>query len=99
MPDWRNDEWGVPVNQTDMAATLVGALIAPPAGAIGMGLVSSPAELDGIAHLTRYAGWLIGVEDDWLPRSFRDGIRILFHTLTALAEMGAWASIGFRVLR
>ncbi|EUA35668.1 hypothetical protein I553_6308 [Mycobacterium xenopi 4042] len=30
MPDWRADEWGVPVNQTDMAATLVGALIAPP---------------------------------------------------------------------
>lgn len=85
MPDWRSDEWGLPVNQTDMAATLVGALIAPPAGAIGMGLVSSPAELDGIAHLTRYAGWLIGVQDEWLPRSFRDGIRILYHTLTALA--------------
>lgn len=85
MPDWRNDEWGVPVNQTDMAATLVGALIAPPAGAIGMGLLPSPADLDGIAHLTRYVGWLIGVQDEWLPRSFRDGIRVLYHTLTALA--------------
>ncbi|MCW2557049.1 MAG: hypothetical protein JWP55_1013 [Mycobacterium sp.] len=85
MPDWRNEEWGLPVNQTDMAATLVGALIAPPTGAIAMGLVPSPAELDGIAHLTRYAGWLIGVHDEWLPRSFRDGIRILYHTLTALA--------------
>ena len=85
MPDWRNDEWGVPVNQTDMAATLVGALIAPPVGAIGMGLLPSPADLDGIAHLTRYVGWLIGVQDEWLPRSFRDGIRVLYHTLTALA--------------
>jgi len=86
MPDWRADEWGVPVNQTDMAATLIGALIAPPAAAIGMGFVFSPAELDGLAHLTRYVGWLIGVQDEWLPRSFRDGIRILYHTLTALAE-------------
>jgi hypothetical protein len=86
MPDWRGDEWGVPVNQTDMAATLVGAIIAPPAGAIGMGLVLSPAELDAIAHVTRYVGWLIGVHDEWLPRTFRDGIRILYHTLTALAE-------------
>jgi hypothetical protein len=85
MPDWCNDEWGVPVNQTDMAATLVGALIAPPVGAIGMGLLPSPADLDGIAHLTRYVGWLIGVQDEWLPRSFRDGIRVLYHTLTALA--------------
>lgn len=86
MPDWRSDEWGLPVNQTDMAATLVGALIAPPAAGIGMGILFTPAELDGIAHFTRYAGWLIGVQDEWLPRSFRDGIRILYHTLTALAE-------------
>jgi hypothetical protein len=86
MPDWRGDEWGVPVNQTDMAATLVGAIIAPPAGAIGMGILLTPAELDGIAHLTRYVGWLIGVQDEWLPHTFRDGVRILYHTLTALAE-------------
>jgi ER-bound oxygenase mpaB/B'/Rubber oxygenase, catalytic domain len=86
MPDWRSDEWGVPVNQTDMAATLVGAIIAPPAGAIGMGIVMLPAELDAIAHLTRYVGWLIGVQDEWLPHNFRDGVRVLYHTLTALAE-------------
>jgi hypothetical protein len=86
MPDWRGDEWGVPVNQTDMAATLVGAIIAPPAAAIGMGILLTPAELDGIAHLTRYVGWLIGVQDEWLPHTFRDGVRILYHTLTALAE-------------
>jgi hypothetical protein len=86
MPDWQSDEWGVPVNQTDMAATLVGALIAPPAGGLGMGLVLSPREYDGIAHLTRYVGWLIGVDDEWLPRDFRDGIRVLYHTVAALSE-------------
>lgn len=84
MDDWRGDEWGVPVNQTDMAATLVGALIAPPAGGLGMGFLFSPVELDGIAHLTRYVGWLIGVHDEWLPHTFRDAIRILYHTLTVL---------------
>ncbi|MEO3761029.1 oxygenase MpaB family protein [Mycobacterium sp. B14F4] len=86
MPDWQGDQWGVPVNQTDMAATLVGALIAPPAGGLGMGLVLSPREYDAIAHLTRYVGWLIGVEDEWLPRDFRDGIRVLYHTVAALSE-------------
>lgn len=86
MPDWREDEWGVPVNQTDMAATLVGALIAPTAGALGMGILHTPSDLDAIAHLTRYAGWLIGVDDDWLPTNFRDGIRVLFHTLAALSD-------------
>ncbi|MEV0673898.1 oxygenase MpaB family protein [Mycobacterium sp. NPDC050441] len=85
MPDWRADEWGLPVNQTDMAATLVGALVAPPVASLAMGIVPAPGELDAIAHLTRYVGWLIGVEDEWLPRSFRESIRVLYHTSTALA--------------
>jgi len=86
MPDWRADEWGLPVNQTDMAATLVGALVAPAVGVAGMGVVLSPSEYRAVAHLTRYVGWLIGVEDRWLPRSFRDSVRVLAHTLSALAE-------------
>lgn len=86
MPDWRADDWGAPVNQTDMAATLVGALIAPAAGGLGMGIVTAPRDLDAIAHLTRYVGWLIGVQDEWLPNNFRDAIRILFHTSTALSS-------------
>jgi hypothetical protein len=86
MPDWRSDEWGVPVNQTDMAATLVGALIAPTAGAVGMGILARPRDFDAIAHLTRYVGWLIGVHDEWLPHNFRDGIRVLYHTLAALSN-------------
>src|SRR5690606_24932921 len=85
MPDWRADEWGLPVNQTDMAATLVGALVAPAVGAMGMGVVLAPSEYQAVAHLTRYVGWLIGVEDQWLPTDFRDSIRVLAHTLSALA--------------
>ncbi|OBF13719.1 oxygenase MpaB family protein [Mycobacterium sp. ACS4331] len=85
MPDWQADEWGLPVNQTDMAATLVGALVAPAVGALGMGVVLSPSEYQAVAHLTRYVGWLIGVEDQWLPRDFRDSVRVLAHTLSALA--------------
>jgi hypothetical protein len=85
MPDWRSDEWGLPVNQTDMAATLVGALIAPTVGGLGMGIVPPPGDLEAVAHLTRYVGWLLGVQDEWLPNSFRDAVRILFHTSTALA--------------
>ncbi|HEU0190746.1 MAG TPA: oxygenase MpaB family protein [Mycobacterium sp.] len=85
MPDWDNDVWGLPVNQTDMAATMIGALVAPAIGALGMGIITTPADFDAIAHLTRYVGWLMGVEDEWLPRSFRDAVRILYHTLTSLS--------------
>ena len=85
LPDWRPEQWGLPVNQTDMAATLVGALIAPVLAGLAMGIVATPAELSSVAHLTRYVGWLMGVQDEWLPRSFRDSVRILYHTSTALA--------------
>lgn len=86
MPDWRSEDWGLPVNQTDMAATLVGALIAPAVASMALGVVPVPGELDAIAHVTRYVGWLIGVQDEWLPRDFRDSIRVLYHTSTALAR-------------
>ncbi|MFD6451909.1 oxygenase MpaB family protein [Nocardia sp. NPDC060220] len=86
MPDWRTENWGLPINQTDMAATLVGAFIAPAIGGMGLGLLLTPAETDAVAHLVRYVGWLLGVEEQWLPHSFRDGVRVLVHTLSALAD-------------
>ncbi|MFD4351415.1 oxygenase MpaB family protein [Nocardia sp. NPDC058518] len=86
LPDWQADDWGLPINQTDMAATLVGAFIAPSIGSMGMGLLLTPAETDAVAHLVRYVGWLLGVEERWLPHSFRDGVRVLVHTLSALAD-------------
>ncbi|GAA3966674.1 oxygenase MpaB family protein [Gordonia caeni] len=85
MPDWDADQWGLPINQTDMAATIVGSLIAPSLGGLGMGIVNRPAEYRAIAHLTRYVGWLMGIRDDLLPNDFRDAIRLLMHTSAALA--------------
>ncbi|MFE3542975.1 oxygenase MpaB family protein [Nocardia sp. NPDC059177] len=86
MPDWQTEDWGLPINQTDMAATLVGAFIAPSIGGMGLGLLLTPAETEAVAHLVRYVGWLLGVEEQWLPHSFRDGVRVLVHTLSALAD-------------
>lgn len=85
LPDWRPEAWGLPINQTDMAATLVGALIAPSVGAIAMGTVHRPREYEAVAHLTRYVGRLMGVQDDFLPTSFRDSVRVLLHTSYALS--------------
>ncbi|WP_298444513.1 oxygenase MpaB family protein [Gordonia sp. (in: high G+C Gram-positive bacteria)] len=85
MPDWDDAQWGLPINQTDMAATIVGALVAPSVGGIGLGLINRASEYQAIAHLTRYVGWLIGVRDDLLPTDFHDALRLLMHTSAALA--------------
>lgn len=86
MDDWDESRLGVPVNQTDMGATLAGALIAPGAGALTMGVLCTPRELDAIAHLTRYVGWLMGVREEFLPRDFRDAIRLLCHLVSAQSD-------------
>lgn len=85
MPDWDDQAWGLPVNQTDMAATIHGSFVAPAAAGMVLGLFNTPQGLEAIAHFTRYVGWLIGVDDEFLPRSFRDAVRIQLHTLSALA--------------
>lgn len=85
LPDWDYETYGLPINQTDMAATLVGALIAPVTTGTGIGMVANPREYEAAAHLTRYVGRLMGVHDDFLPHSFRDSLRILFQTSRALS--------------
>ncbi|WP_280215584.1 oxygenase MpaB family protein [Nocardia cyriacigeorgica] len=85
-PDWRGEQWGLPINQTDMAATIIGALIAPMIGAIGMGGVVTPRDAEAVAHFTRYVGWVMGVEERFLPKDFRDSVRILYHTMTAITN-------------
>lgn len=86
MPDWNTEAWGLPINQTDMAATLVGALIAPFIGGMPMGIVPSRADREAAAHLARYVGWLMGVTDEWLPTGFRDSVRLLYHCMTAITN-------------
>jgi ER-bound oxygenase mpaB/B'/Rubber oxygenase, catalytic domain len=86
MPEWEADEWGVPINQTDMAATMLGALVAPAVGALAMGMLFTPRELEGVAHVARYAGWLMGIEERYLATSFRGAVRNLYHYLMALTS-------------
>lgn len=92
LPDWSTEQWGLPINQTDMAATLVGALMTPFVTGIAMGIMPAGEDLDAVAHLVRYVGWLIGVRDEWLPEGFADGVRILYQTLAAIMNPDATSS-------
>lgn len=85
LPEWKADEWGVPVNQTDMAVTMLGALFSPALSSMMMGNFFTPRELDAIAHLTRYVGWIMGIEERYLPNGFLDATKQLYHYLTVLS--------------
>ncbi|WP_306071326.1 oxygenase MpaB family protein, partial [Nocardia cyriacigeorgica] len=51
-----------------------------------MGQLFTPRDAEAAAHFTRYVGWVMGVEERFLPNSFRDSVRILYHTLTAITN-------------
>ncbi len=72
-PEWEHDEWGVPINQADMAGTalLFSLLVIDGLAKLGVALADDDAE--DLMHLWRYAGHVIGVHQDLLCASRAEG--------------------------
>lgn len=79
-PEWDNEKWGLPVNQTDMLATYLAFGPIMMTGMRAMGIPITPHESKAVMHLWKYAGWLMGVEEKWLVDKERDGLVRLYHT-------------------
>ena len=60
---WRADDWGHPVNQHDMLATVILFSAALIEGLRQLGYGVTPDEAEDVIHLWRYAGRVMGVED------------------------------------
>ncbi|QZT57765.1 oxygenase MpaB family protein [Mycolicibacterium austroafricanum] len=78
---WDIDRWGLPINQTDQAATLGlfnGALLL---GVRMLGVRVSPEESRAIMHMWKYVGWLMGVDEDWLCDTEAQQHRLNYHLL------------------
>ena len=71
-PRWRAEDWGVPINQADtaMTALLFSHGLAEGVRRLG-GRMSDRAEGD-LIHLWRYAGYLLGVDEELLCTSVED---------------------------
>lgn len=70
-----NDEWGVPINQHDMLATLLLFSIHWQEGLRTLGLVPTDAEVRDHIALWRYIGYLMGVDPELLPANRHDAER------------------------
>ncbi|MCC2655655.1 MAG: lcp 1 [Panacagrimonas sp.] len=86
LPAWRMEEWGLPINQPDMAATLLGALVVPLLVARVMGMVQTREERNAAVHHARYVGWLMGVEEIWLPNDETEAMTLLTQILLSIAN-------------
>ncbi|MDT0201919.1 oxygenase MpaB family protein [Nocardioides sp. AE5] len=80
-PTWDWDLRGVPINQYDQASTLGVFSTSFLLHARLFGLRVSRRDSEAIMHLWSYVGWLMGVDEQWLPRTERIGRRLLYQFL------------------
>ncbi len=72
---WRRELWGEPINQHDMAATIILFSAVVVDGLRKLGHALSSEETEELMHLWSYVAHLMGVEHDLIPRSFDDASR------------------------
>ncbi len=90
-PEWDSEQWGLPINQTDLASTLGLFDGVPLIGCRALGVRITRPDAEDYLHLWRYVGHLMGVHPDFLVERERDRHRINYHVLQAqgvLTEAG-----------
>lgn len=80
---WDVERWGLPINQTDQAATLGLFDATLLIGARALGCRVTREDSRAVMHLWRYIGWLMGLDDQWLVDSERERHRLDYHLLLA----------------
>ncbi|PTQ89848.1 oxygenase MpaB family protein [Agitococcus lubricus] len=82
---WDSQTWGLPICQVDMAATYLGFCVVFLWGLRGLGVMISPQESKSIMHFWRYTCWLMGVDEQWLVNTEKEGALLLFQCLLTQA--------------
>ncbi|MEU5299437.1 oxygenase MpaB family protein [Streptomyces noursei] len=89
--DW-NSAWGLPVNQEDLAGTLMSFSVAIPNGLVSLGVDLPRADRDAFFHIWRVIGHVLGVDDQLNPVGFDDGAA-LFETILRRQQKSSEAGI------
>jgi hypothetical protein len=84
-PDWDTGFRGVPINAYDQAGTIGSFSTSYLLQARALGIRIPARDADAIMHLWSYVGWLMGVEDRWLPRTERVGRRVLANVIAGFS--------------
>ncbi|MDV6298151.1 oxygenase MpaB family protein [Dietzia maris] len=86
-PRWDTGHWGLPINQSDLAATLGLFDAVVLLGVRTLGVPVSRQDSADVMHVWRYVGWLLGVDDDFLVERESERHRINYHILLAQAGL------------
>jgi hypothetical protein len=86
LPSWQMETWGLPVNQIDMAGTALAFPMLMMLGGRALGIWPSRRDSEAAMHFGRYVGWLMGVEECWLPKTESEGHQLLYELLLSVAN-------------
>jgi hypothetical protein len=73
---WKTANWGVPINQVDLAATQLLFSVNLLTQLRRVGFHFSPAESEGVMHLWRYAGHLLGIVPELIAATEAEGRKL-----------------------
>jgi hypothetical protein len=77
-PEWKPEEWGLPINQADMLGTNLLFSLGFLLGARTLGMSFARDEAESVIHLWRYVGYLLGIDEPLLPASVREAERAMY---------------------
>ncbi|MGH7434934.1 MAG: oxygenase MpaB family protein [Polyangiaceae bacterium] len=83
---WKTRDWGMPINQQDMLATILQFSVAYAYGLRALGVVLTARERDALMLLWRYVGFVMGVRQELLPTTFDEAASV--YRLVAQTQMG-----------
>jgi hypothetical protein len=63
---WDSEQWGLPINQVDMAATYLGFSAVMLLGLRKCGILVTPRNSRAVMQLWKLIGWQMGVKEEWL---------------------------------
>jgi hypothetical protein len=74
--NWNYEAWDLPINQVQLAGTLMLFSLVFTVGLNVLGFQFSRKERRAIFHLWRYVGWLLGIDHELLPADEADTWRL-----------------------
>lgn len=73
---WHPSQWGAPINQHDMAGTLLLFSLAVIVGLESLGMHIADEEAESYIQLWRFVGHVLGVDPELIPGSKYDAVRL-----------------------
>lgn len=85
--DWDYQKWGEPINSWDMIATNLGFSLIFLQGIKRLGIKISEQEEEGVFHLWKYIGYLLGIPAEYLANNRQEAVE-QFYWWTTIQDEG-----------